>query len=181
LVDPEELTRRWLQNCVLALDLCPFAAPVLRDRSLRIAVSEALDSRGQLQDFLFELDYLQQRSESEVSTTLLVLSRGPADFENFLGLLEAAQQLLLDAGLEGVVQLAHFHPAYRFAGEDLNDLSHFTNRSPLPVLHLLRESMMTRVLAAYPDPAEIPRRNMETLRELGREGVERLWASLRQP
>ena len=178
MTDPETLTRRWLQDCVLALDLCPFAAPVLRDKGLRIAVCSAADPAQQLRDFLFELDYLQEKPESEVATTLLVLARGPAEFTAFLELLDAAQQLVAEAGLEGIIQLAHFHPAYLFASEPAADISHFTNRSPLPTLHLLRESMLTRVLASFPDPAGIPRRNIDTLRALGRDEVERRWAAL---
>ena len=116
--------------------------------------------------------------ESKVATTLLVLADGPAEFPGFLELVDAAQRLIGEAGLEGIIQLAHFHPAYLFAGEPADDLSHFTNRSPLPVLHLLRESMLTRVLASYPDPGGIPGRNIASLQELGREEVERRWASL---
>jgi len=179
LADPEALTRRWLEDYVLALDLCPFAAPVLRSEALRIAVSDTAEPAAQLDCFLSELDYLQQRPESEVATTLLVLARGPADFSGFLELVDASQQLIVETGLEGIIQLAHFHPAYLFAGEPAGDLSHFTNRSPYPVLHLLREAMLSRVLASYPDPANIPRRNIDTLRKLGPAAVEERWAKFR--
>lgn len=181
MIDPEALTRRWLQDCVLALDLCPFAAPVLHDEGLRIAVSTASDPVAQLRDFLLELDYLQEHSDVVVATTLLVLADGPTEFPDFLDLVDGAEQLIDEAGLEGIIQLAHFHPAYLFAGEPADDISHYTNRSPLPVLHLLRESMLTRVLASFPDPAGIPGRNTATLRELGREEVKRRWAGLLSP
>jgi hypothetical protein len=178
LADPEAVTRRWLRDCVLALELCPFAAPVLRDSSLRIAVSEAVDHEEQLRDFLAELDLIQNSPEEAVSTTLLVYPGGPASFEDFLDLVADAEDLLEQAGLDGVIQLAHFHPLYQFAGEPPEDLSHYTNRSPLPVLHLLRESMLTRVLSAYPDPGQIPARNIETLRGLGRDEIRRRWQAL---
>jgi hypothetical protein len=178
LSDPEAVTRRWLRDCVLALELCPFAAPVLRDSSLRIAVSKAVEHEEQLRDFLAELDLLQNSPEQTVSTTLLVYPGGPAGFEDFLDLVEDAEDLLERAGLEGVIQLAHFHPRYLFAGEPPEDLSHYTNRSPLPVLHLLRESTVTRALCAYSDPGQIPVRNIETLRSLGREEVRRRWQAL---
>ena len=163
---------------MLDLELCPFAAPVLRDSSLRIAVSAADTTAGQLADYLAELDRLQAAEESAIATTLLVFEHGPPDFVDFLGLVEAAEDLLEEAGLAGTIQLAHFHPAYRFAGEPVDSLSHFTNRSPLPVIHLLREAMLTRVLSSYPDPESIPRRNIERLEALGREAVIARWQSL---
>ncbi|MEP5765827.1 MAG: DUF1415 domain-containing protein [Halieaceae bacterium] len=174
----ETQVRQWLRDCVVALDLCPFAAPVLRDQSLRIAVSTAASEADQLQDFLRELDRLQASPEAEIATTLLVLSRGPAEFEDFLDLVDAAQQLLEEAGLEGTLQLAHFHPAYCFAGEDPAGVSHLTNRSPLPVIHLLRESMLSRAVDAYPDTAAIPQRNIERLESLSPQELQRRWSWL---
>ena len=171
----EARTRRWLRDCILALELCPFAAPVVADESLRVVVSTGETREQQLQAFLQELDLLQGSEESEVSTTLLALARGPEEFDDFLDLQEQAQALLEQAGLEGLVQLVGFHPHYCFEGEAPESPSHFTNRSPFPTLHLLREAMLTRVLASYPDPAAIPERNIERLEELGRAAVERLW------
>lgn len=180
MTDPERITRRWLTDCVLALELCPFAGPVVRDESLRIAVSNAAEPETQLQDFLQELDLIQGSSEEAISTTLLVLAQGPAEFEDFLDLIENAQSLLERAGLEGVVQLAHFHPHYLFAGEPEDGLSHFTNRAPLPTLHLIRESMMSRVLESFPNPEAIPARNIARLDEMGRAAVEQRWQALHQ-
>jgi hypothetical protein len=178
LPDPQTLVQRWLHDCVLALELCPFAAPVLRDDSLRIAVSDAAEFPEQLCDVLAELDLLQTSAESDVSTSLLVFPRGPEDFDEFLQLVGAAEDLVEQAGLSELVQLAHFHPRYLFADEPTDGLSHFSNRSPLPIIHLIRESMMTRVLAAYPDPAAIPRRNIARLEAMGRGQVEQRWQDL---
>ncbi len=172
------LVQRWLHDCVLALELCPFAAPVVRDGSLRIAISDALEPPAQLRDFLLELDRLQNSSEQEISTTLLAFSRQPQDFDDFLDLVGEAQALLEEAGLEGLVQLAHFHPRYLFANEAPDGLSHFSNRSPLPIIHLIRESMLTRVVEAVPDPSAIPRANMARLEAMGREEVQRRWQAL---
>jgi hypothetical protein len=173
--EAEARTRRWLSDCVLALELCPFAAPVVADNSLRVVVSRELSPEQQLRDFLRELDLLQSSEETDISTTLLVLARGPEEFDEFLGLQEQAQGLLEQAGLEGLVQVVGFHPDYRFEGEAPESPSHFTNRSPYPTFHLIREAMLTRVLASFPDPAAIPERNIERLEELGREAVVRLW------
>jgi hypothetical protein len=180
LPDPRTLVQRWLQHCVLALDLCPFAAPVLRDDSLRIAVSDAIGLPAQLEDFLLELDLLQTCSEGEISTTLLVFSQGPEEFDDFLELVAEAESLVEEAGLGGLVQLAQFHPRYQFAGEAADGVSHYSNRSPLPVIHLIRESMMTRVLASYPDPSAIGQRNIEKLEAIGSAALEQRWASLRR-
>jgi hypothetical protein len=173
-----ELTRLWLQDWVLAMDLCPFAAPVVRDSTLRIAVSDARDADAQLQAFLLELDLLQSAPETDISTTLLVYSWGPEQFADYLLLLDAAQSVLQGAELTGIVQLASFHPAYQFAGEAPDAVSNFTNRSPFPTLHLLREAMMDRVLAGYPDPAAIPRRNIEMLESRGAAVVSGEWQRL---
>ena len=133
---------------------------------------------GWLQGFLEELDHLQRSPEREISTTLLVLERGPEDFDDFLSLVDNANDLLDEAGLRGHVQLAHFHPRYRFAAEPAEALSHYTNRSPLPTLHLLRESTLSRVLANYPAPEAIPARNIARLEALGRDRVRALWSAL---
>ena len=174
-VDPAALTRRWLEDWVIGLELCPFAAPLLRDPALRIAVSAAAEEAGWHRDWLRELDYLQQREEDEVATTLLVLPAGPGNFDKFLDLLELANADLEASGLTGVVQLASFHPSYRFAAEPAGSASHYTNRSPFPTLHLLREAMLSRVLAGFPDPAAIPARNVARLEAMGADTVRRRW------
>jgi hypothetical protein len=160
------------------LDFCPFAAAVLRDETLRIAVVSPRCPAQQLEAFLGELDLLQQAEESSLSTTLLVYENGPARFTEFLALVESADALLDELALRGIFQLAHFHPDYRFAGEPRNALSHYTNRSPLPTLHLLREAAVTRLVANYPDPGNIPQRNVATLEALGREAVLARWRAL---
>ncbi len=172
------MVERWLHDCVLALELCPFAAPVVRDGSLRIAISDAVEPAAQLRDFLLELDRLQASSEQKNSTTLLAFSRQLQDFHEFLDLVGEAQALLEEAGLDGLVQLAHFHPSYQFANEAPDGLSHYSNRSPLPIIHLIRESMLTRVTEAVADPAAIPRANIARLEAMGREAVQRRWQAL---
>lgn len=181
MADPQQLVERWLQDCVLGLELCPFAAPVVREQSLRIAVSEAAQAEQQLQDFLLELDRLQCASEEEISTSLLVFAQGPADFEEFLDLVDQAQGLLEAAELEGIVQIAHFHPRYLFADEPVDGVTHYTNRSPLPIIHLLREAMLSRVLETFPHAEQIPQRNIERLVNMGRQEIEQRWRSLLRP
>lgn len=174
----EHLIRRWLDEFVVGLNLCPFARPLLGAPNLRIAVCDDTDTAALHRAFLRELDLLQQSTEQEIATTLLVFPCALADFDDYLWLLEDAQELLHRAGLEGQVQLASFHPEYRFAGEPPDAASHYSNRAPYPIIHLLREDMLTRVLDDAADPARIPDRNIETLTAIGVAELQRRWRVL---
>jgi hypothetical protein len=165
----ETLTRRWLQDMVVGLNLCPFAAPVLRDNSLRIASSDAQSDEALLTAVLAELDQLQSSDESAISTTLLVFTHALQTFDDYLDIADAANDLLAEVGLDGIIQIATFHPDYCFAGEAADDPANYSNRSPYPMLHFIREAQMSRVLANYPNPEAIPDNNIRRLRELGRE------------
>jgi len=169
----EEQTRRWLTEFVVGLNLCPFARPFLDSPQLRISVCGGLDDQALGRFVLGELDLLQSTAEANIATSLLVFTAALGDFEDYLDFLDYAQQLLVDAGLEGLVQLASFHPDYRFAGEPENAASHFSNRAPWPTIHLIREDMLSRVLGDFPDPEAIPERNIETLEGLGVDEIQR--------
>lgn len=169
-----ELTRRWVEQFVIAENLCPFAAPALRGQSLRIAVSEADDLDTLAASVLEELDLLQATPERELVTSVLVFSNALSDFDSYLDFAELAQELLETAGLEGTLQIATFHPQYCFAGAAVDDVSNYTNRSPFPMLHFLREDALTRVLDSYPDAEAIPQRNIEHLRALGLAHIQQL-------
>ncbi len=175
----EQQTRDWLNQFVVGLNLCPFARPVLDSPALRISVCEATESPALSRAFLFELDLLQSSSESDIATTLLVFTNALSDFDDYLDFLAEAQDLLEQAGLEGVVQLASFHPNYLFDGEPPDAASHFSNRSPWPTIHLLREEMLSRVLGESPDADAIPDRNIAVLSEIGRDELLRRWEALR--
>jgi hypothetical protein len=167
-------TRRWLERAVIGLNLCPFAKAVLVRQQVHFAVSEADAAPGILQDFERELQELVARDAAERDTTLLAIPRAMADFLDFNDLVGRAERLLRKRRLEGVVQLASFHPRFVFAGTQEDDITNSTNRSPYPTLHLLREASIDRAVAAFPDPAAIYETNMETLRRLGPDG----WAAL---
>ncbi len=164
--DPIAVTRRWVEEFVAGLGLCPFAAPVLE--SLRIVATPATELGGLLRAFEAELSLLL---ESDVSTTLLVTPEMLADFEDYLDAFTVLEAGLAEAGLEGVFQVASFHPDYRFADVEADDVSNFSNRSPYPLFHLIRETDITAAIESHPDPEGIPRRNVERLRELGRRGL----------
>lgn len=170
--------RRWLREFVVGLNLCPFARPLLGAPNLRIAVCEETDSTALLRAFLGELDLLQRSTEQAIATTLLAFPNALHDFEDYLYLLDAAQDLLARSGLEGVVQLASFHPRYQFAGEAPDAASHYSNRAPYPIIHLLREEMLSRVLMDDTDPDSIPDKNIATLTALGVDELQRRWQAL---
>lgn len=167
----EQISRQWVETMVVGLNLCPFAAPVVKDNSLRYSVIEESDTEKQAALFLAEVDRLLNADEQDIATTLFIVPRGLEDFYDYLDQLAYFEELLEQAGLSGILQLASFHPQYLFGGVDEQDLSHWTNRSPWPTFHIIREAQMSRALANYKDPEQIPERNMALLRKLGREGL----------
>jgi hypothetical protein len=174
----EARIRTWLAELVVGLNLCPFARPLMGADNLRIAVCDSADTASARRRFLQELDLLQRSSEREIATTLLAFPATLGEFVDYLDFLDETQALLVEAGLAGVVQLASFHPRYQFAGEPPGAASHYSNRSPYPLVHLLREDMLSRVLAEDSDPQEIPARNIATLEAIGVTALERRWEQL---
>ncbi len=169
-------TRSWLERAVIGLQLCPFAAGVYRDGRVRFRCSEQDTPLGLLADLRAELLHLRAADPQDCETCLLIHPRVLTDFGAFNDFLSDVDALLVALDLEGELQVASFHPDYQFAGTEAADIENYTNRSPYPVLHLLRESSIERVLADMPDPSVIYRRNIERLRELGLEGWRRLWS-----
>jgi uncharacterized protein len=174
----ESTVRAWLESFVVGLNLCPFARPLLGADNLRIVSCEQTEAAALQRAFLEELDRLQASSEAAIATTLLAFPQALTGFEEYLDFLDECQQLLVESGLEGVLQLASFHPRYRFEGEDEAGSSHYSNRAPYPIIHFLRESMLTRVLADYPDPEAIPGNNIATLSAIGVTELKRRWQAL---
>ena len=170
--------QRWLQEVVVGLGLCPFAGPVLDAGLIRTMISEAQDGPGAVKDALTEAVRLLETPESEIATTLVVVPHALADFETFLDATETLVVALSEGGADGLLQVATFHPDYRFAGEAEDALSHYTNRAPFPIFHLLRESQVSEAVASHPDPEGIPARNIACLEALGPEGVAALWARI---
>jgi hypothetical protein len=163
-------TRRWLERAVVGLNLCPFAKAVLVKGQVHFVTTAAEDPQGILQDFTRELQELVALPAVERDTTLLVIPRGMDDFHTFHDLTARAERVVRKQRLDGVVQVASFHPRFVFAGTEEDDITNCTNRAPYPTLHLLREASMDRAVAAFPDAAAIYEANMETLRRLGPEG-----------
>ena len=163
-------TRRWLERAVVGLNLCPFAKAVMVKQQVHVVATPAQDAAAVLEDLARELDALLGLDAQVRDTTLLVIPQGMQDFLDFHALTARAEKLVRKRGLEGVVQVASFHPRFVFAGVEEDDITNCTNRAPYPTLHLLREESLDRAVAAFPDPAAIYEANMETLRRLGPEG-----------
>ena len=179
----EKHVRAWLETFVVGLNLCPFARLFVSGASplskgLRIAVCSDTEPEALSHAFLQELDILQSSPEQEAATTVLVFPNALQSFGEYLDYLADVTDLLLRSGLQGLVQLASFHPEYEFEGEQPGGASHFSNRAPYPIIHFLREDMMARVLLDFPHPENIPRDNIETLEKLGARELRARWESL---
>ena len=175
----EKHIRAWLESFIVELNLCPFARPVIASDGLRIAICESEDLDQLHRAFLFELDLIQQSTEQEIATTLLVMPNALAGFDDYLMFIDNAEALIEELGLDGTIQLASFHPEYLFDGESEDSASHFSNRSPYPVIHFLREDMLSNALDEFPNPEQIPLRNISTLEKIGRAEIELRWQKLR--
>jgi len=168
-------TQCWLERAVIGLNLCPFAKAVHVKRQIRYAVSAAMTAEELLAELRHELELLARTSAEEIDTTLLIHPQAMIDFIDFHFFLKEADAAIRNLGQQGSLQIASFHPAYEFAGSTPDDIANYTNRSPHPMLHLLREASIDRAVAAFPDAAAIYDRNIATLRSLGHEGWRRLW------
>jgi len=171
------VTRAWVETFVVARNVCPFAGREVARDTIRYVAVDAGDWEGALHRLVAECERLDE--SPEVETTLLVLTPGLEAFDDYLDFLAVAEALLDDQGYEGTYQLASFHPDYCFEGVEEEDPANFTNRSPYPMLHLLREAGLERALEYYPDPEAIPERNVAAMRELGGEALAAALAALR--
>ncbi len=174
MTDPIADTRRWIERAVIGLNLCPFAKAVVAKGQVRYVLSDATAPEALLETLGEELLRLRDAPADETDTTLIVHPRVLQDFLDYNDFLDEADALVEELGLEGVLQVASFHPHYRFAGSEPDDVANCSNRSPWPTLHLLREDSVARAVAAFPDPDAIVERNVATLERLGHEGWKRL-------
>ncbi len=158
-------TRNWLSSVVIDLGLCPFAKREFDTERIFYRVVEADDLHRQLEQIILECTALDTDAGRE--TSLLIFPNGLGDFAAYLDLMALANALISKQGYEGVYQLASFHPAYCFAEAAPDDPSHYTNRSPYPMVHILREASVEAALKTYPNPEDIPDRNIKLTRELG--------------
>ena len=168
-------TRTWVERAVIGLNLCPFARAAHTGGKIRYVMTAAPDTGALIDALAAELEHLAEASPDEIETTLLIHPHVLQDFLDYNDFLEVADELVERLGLEGVVQVASFHPRYQFERTKPDDIENYTNRSPHPTLHLLREDSVERAVNSHPDADAIPLRNIETLKRIGIEG----WKQLR--
>ena len=160
-------TKQWLNEIIIGLNFCPFAKKEWVNNTIDYYVSE----QSQLKKALAELHEQCEKltNAAELETSLVIYDGGFRNFNDYLTLVDYANDLIVEWGFEGIFQLASFHPEYCFADDDYNDAANYTNRSPYPVIHIIREASMERVLAVYKDPEQIPENNMALARSKGAE------------
>lgn len=170
-------TKEWLEKAIIALNLCPFAKAAYIKNQIRFVVSEASNVDDLLRDLIVEMKHLNQIQASVTDTTILIHPEILQDFLDYNQFLDVANSALVELELEGILQIASFHPQYQFEGTDAKDISNFTNRSPYPILHILREESVSRAIDTYPDIDSIPDKNIQTMSKLGLSGWKKLFHS----
>ena len=168
-------TTQWINSVVIGCNFCPFAAKAMLRKSVRYVVLPETTLESSLETLIEELRYLDRTEDIE--TTLLIFPKQYADFEEFLDLTDLAEDLSVEQGYEGIYQIASFHPEYCFAEADADDPANYTNRSPYPMLHLLREDSVSRAVDHYIDPEGIPDRNIAFAQEKGLKYMQMLRAA----
>ncbi|MEJ7808092.1 MAG: DUF1415 domain-containing protein [Telluria sp.] len=167
-------TRNWLEKAVIGLNLCPFAKAVHVKQQVRYVVSNASTPEALLETLMDELQLLSDTDPDTTDTTLLIHPFVLNDFLDYNEFLDVADAAVEDMQLDGELQVASFHPDYQFADSDVNDIGNYSNRSPYPILHLLREESITRAVEAFPEAADIFDKNIATLENLGHDGWDKL-------
>lgn len=174
--DPVAATRLWLERIVIGLNLCPFAKAVYVKEQVRYVLSDASTPEALVEQLAEELVLLRDTPAEQIDTTLIIHPQVLADFLDYNDFLDNADAAVEALDLQGILQVASFHPEYRFDGVAADDASNYTNRSPYPTLHLLREDSVARAVDAFPDPDVIVERNIQTLDRIGVQGW---WRRLR--
>lgn len=168
-------TQRWVERAVIGLNLCPFAKAVHVKKQIRYVVSSATTPEELLKDLINELELLAESSAEKIDTTLLIHPNVLTDFLDYNDFLDVVEETLDELDLAGELQIASMHPQYQFADTQPDDMENYTNRSPYPTLHLLRESSVDKAVAAFPEADQIFEKNIETMKKLGHEGWDKLW------
>ncbi len=165
--EPIKAVQQWLENIVLKYNFCPFAHKPFKNNTIRYYLSTAIDDGSLIDEIIDELLRLKQTQPTEIETTLIIIPQllhDFAEYNQFAGILDS---LIASLKLKGIIQVATFHPDYQFADLSVDDVRNYTNRSPYPIFHLIREDSVEKARATYPNIEEIPEKNMQTLLELG--------------
>ncbi len=170
-------TRKWVEEVIVGLNFCPFAKKELVNDTIDYVVSSQKKLKSALTELFEQCD--EMLNNESVETSLIIYSDGFKSFEKYLSLVDYANELLFDSEFEGVFQLATFHPDYYFDGTQFDDPENYTNRSPYPTIHIIREASMTRVLATYKNPENIPENNIALAKAKGNAFFESLLTKIK--
>lgn len=167
-------TKSWLKEAVIGLNLCPFANAVYIKDQIRYVVSQAQTPEELATELREELQFLENSDPAKVDTTLFIHPYVLEDFLDYNDFLDSAEGILVELDLDGIIQIASFHPDYQFAGTQADDIDNYTNRGPYPILHLLRESSIERAVKIFPEAHVIFEKNIATMQQLGLEAWQRM-------
>jgi len=171
-------TKQWLEEVIIGLNFCPFAKKEFVNNTIYYHQSNVDQIKIALHELIEQCRYLQAHDELE--TTLIIYRDGFRTFERYLDLVDYGNDLLVDSGFEGIFQLASMHPEYCFDGEGYDDASNFTNRSPYPMIHIIREASMARVLSTYNEPEKIPENNIVLAQQKGSDYFQQVLTRIHQ-
>ncbi|NVK25888.1 MAG: DUF1415 domain-containing protein [Gammaproteobacteria bacterium] len=174
----EQSIWQWLDDVVIGLNLCPFAKKPRINQQIKLYITDAINDEDLLNELMQELQFIEQVDPLETDTTLFAISHHLQDFEEYLNFLAIANLMVQQLGLEGKFQLASFHPNYQFEGTTPTDRENLTNKAPCPLIHIIREATVEKVLNVYPNPEQIPDNNIECVENLSNEQVQRLFPFL---
>jgi uncharacterized protein len=173
-------TKKWIETFVLGLNLCPFARHPFKNGKIRYTIFNGEDGEQLAETLVRELAYISQTPPSVSETTLIIIPDILKDFHEYLDFLDLAEDIVAEFELEGVIQVASFHPDYQFEDTLVTDAENYTNRSPYPMVHLLREDSVTRAIEAFPEVGDIPAQNIETMNTLGIDKIKQMLNELKR-
>lgn len=171
-------TRRWIEKVVIGLNLCPFAAKPFKEDKIRYLVQASPDKTHLVDKVILEATLLADEQNKSFETTLIIHPDLLTDFMDYLDFIDYLEETLAGIHLEGVIQIASFHPVYQFEGTEEEDPENYTNRSPYPMIHLLKEDSVSRAVDLYPNIEQIPDDNIKTMNQLGLEGIKKMLKQL---
>lgn len=166
-----EITDQWVKQFIIELNICPFAYKPVKEKKIRYVVSHTKSENELVALVESELNFLHQHSTSEIETTLVIHPNVLVDFLDYNDFLEIADDVIVELGYDGIFQIASFHPEYQFADTQPNDPENYTNRSPFPMLHILREESVEHAIQSYPNVDQIPLDNIARMKNLGIEKI----------
>ena len=175
-----EKVKSWVNDFVIHYNVCPFAKKVFVQNRIQYSVSFSEKPEQVLQELLFEIQLLDRMGSEKLDTTLFILPKAFSDFGDYLDFIHISEGVLATLGFEGIFQIATFHPDYQFEGTQANHAENFTNRSPYPIIHLLREDSVEQAIEHYPNPEDIPEHNIAKMNELGTNALQALFLSFQK-